>query len=172
MTDVILAVLGRRETARGVLDAAQCLAALAGRASIMVLAVDPPPPANPLAAEALMAEVGDVAASRNRDRGRIASLKTIFDASASGARRTGVTVRWNEVEGAEGVVVEERGRRADFVVIARPTPDDDAPTRRESPAALFHTERPVLVVPEARSVQSACDSHPGSIFSRASAPSC
>ena len=86
MTDVILAVLGRRETAHAVLDAAQRLVALVGQASIVVLAVDAPPPANPLAAEALMAEVGDVSASRRRDRRRIASLKAIFDAWASGAR--------------------------------------------------------------------------------------
>ena len=153
MADVILAVLGRQETAHGVLDAAQCLAALVGRANIVVLAVDAPPPASPLAAEALMAEVGDVEASRQRDRRRIASLRTIFDAWAGGARQAGITVQWNEVEGAERVIVEERGRRADFVVIARPTEDDDAPTRREFQAALFHTERPVLVVPEAKSAR-------------------
>ncbi len=151
MADVILAVLGRRETAHFVLDAAQCLAALVGRANIVALAVDAPPPASPLAAEALMAEVGDVEASRERDRRRIASLKTTFDAWASGARQTGITVQWNEVEGTERAIVEERGRRADFIVIARPAEDDDAPTRREFQAALFHTERPVLVVPEVTS---------------------
>ena len=44
MPDVILAVLGRQELARGVLDAAQCITALVGRASIIALAVDAPPP--------------------------------------------------------------------------------------------------------------------------------
>ncbi len=148
MADVILAVLGRQETAHAVLNGAQCLAALNGQANIVVLAIDAPPPTSPLAAEALMAEVGDVEASRERDRTRIASLKTTFDAWASGARQAGITVQWNEAEGAERVIVEERGRRADFIVIARPAEDDDAPTRREFQAALFHTERPVLVVPD------------------------
>ena len=68
MVDVIIAVLGHRETARGVLDAAQCLAGLAGRASVIALAVETPPPASPLMAEALMAEMGDVAAAREQDR--------------------------------------------------------------------------------------------------------
>jgi nucleotide-binding universal stress UspA family protein len=148
MADVILAVLGRPKAAHFVLNAAQCLAALIGRASIVALAVDAVPAANPLAAEALMAEVGDVAAARRRNRRRNASLRTIFDAWASDARQAGITAQWTEVEGAENVVVEERGRRADFVVIARPTPDDDASTRREFQAALFHTDRPVLVVPD------------------------
>src|SRR5208337_4107733 len=119
MADVILAALGRRETAHAVLDAAQCLAGLVGRASIIVLTVDPPLPVQPLAAEALMAEVGDVEVVRKRDRRRVASLKTTFDAWAAGARQAGITVQWAEVEGAESVIVEERGRRADFIVIAR-----------------------------------------------------
>jgi nucleotide-binding universal stress UspA family protein len=147
MPDVILAVLGRQESARGVLNAAQCLAALVPRASIVAIAVDAPPPANPLAAESLMAEVGDVAALREQDRKRTALLKATFDAWASDARQAGITVQWNEVEGAANVVIEQRGRRADLVVIAQPMDDDDAPTRHGFQAALFHTERPVLIVP-------------------------
>jgi nucleotide-binding universal stress UspA family protein len=154
MAEVILAVLGRRHTVHAVLDAAHRLAALVGRASIVVLAVDAPPPAFPLAAEALMAELGDVSASRRRDRMRIASLRSSFDAWASDVRQAGIVVQWNEVEGAEMEVVEAHGRRADFVVIARPTQDDDAPTRHGFQAALLHTERPVLVVPQARVTQT------------------
>jgi nucleotide-binding universal stress UspA family protein len=147
MPDVILAVLGRQASARGVLDAAQCLAALVGQASVVVLAVDAPPPANPLAAESLIAEVGDVAASREQDRKRTASLKAAYDAWASGARQAGIVVQWSEVEGAANVVIEQRGRRADLVVVARPMEDDDEPTRHGFQAALFRTERPILVVP-------------------------
>ena len=151
MADVILAVLGRRETAHAVLDAARCLAGLAGRATVIVLAIDTPPPANALAAEALMAEVGDVEGALKRDRRRIASLKFAFDAWANGAREAGITVQWVEVAGSASVLVEERGRRADYIVIAGPAPDDDVATRNEFQAALFHTERPVLVVPKGKS---------------------
>jgi nucleotide-binding universal stress UspA family protein len=147
MTDVILAVLGHRETARSVLEAAQCLAGLVGPARIIVLAVDAPPPANPLAAEALMAEVADAGAVRRRDRRRIAALQASFDAWAGEMRQADIVVQWSEAEGADSVVVEERGRRADFIVIARPDPDDDTATRQAFQAALFRTERPVLVVP-------------------------
>jgi nucleotide-binding universal stress UspA family protein len=147
MPDVILAVLGRQESARGVLDAAQCLAALVPRASIVAIAVDAPPPANPLAAESLMAEVGDIAALREQDRKRTALLKATFDEWTNGARKAGITIHWNEVEGAANVVIEQRARRTDLVVIARPMQGDDAPTRHGFQAALFHTERPVLIVP-------------------------
>lgn len=151
MADVILAVLGRREAAHGVLDAARCLATLTGGASIMVLAVEAPASPGPLAVESLMAEVGDIATVRRRDRRRMASLKTIFDLWAGDARQAGLAVQWNEVAGVAGSIIEARGRRADFVVIARPASDDDATTRQEFQAALFQTERPVLVVPMGKS---------------------
>ncbi len=146
MADVILAVLGRPETAQAVLDAARCLGGLAGHASIIALAIDAPPP-RPLAAEALMTEAGDVEGPRRREQRRIAALKTMFDARASGAQQDGHTVQWVEAAGAESVIVEERGRRADIIVIAQPSPDDDAPARHAFQAALFYTERPVLMVP-------------------------
>jgi nucleotide-binding universal stress UspA family protein len=43
--------------------------------------------------------------------------------------------------------VEAQGSRADFIVIARPTPEDDHVTREAFRAALFRTERPLLMVP-------------------------
>jgi nucleotide-binding universal stress UspA family protein len=44
-------------------------------------------------------------------------------------------------------VVEERGRRADFLVAAQPEAGDDKATWLEFRTALFRTERPVLMVP-------------------------
>jgi nucleotide-binding universal stress UspA family protein len=153
MADVILAMLGRRETARHVLDAAHGLAMLIGRAGVVAVTVRVPPSGHPLAAEALMAEVGDDATARERDRERAASLKTIFEAWADDARQAGIAAQWTEAAGAANVAVEQRGRRADFIVAAQPTDDDDMPTRRGFQAALLHTERPVLVVPAAGSAQ-------------------
>jgi nucleotide-binding universal stress UspA family protein len=152
MADVILAITARRETAQAVMDAATCLAGLVGHAGVIVLAVETPPPVRPFAAEALMAEADDGEGGQKRDRRRIASIKSAFDAWAVGARKAGITVQWAEAEGAETAIIEERGRRADYIVIARPLPDDDATTRHGFQAALFHTERPVLVVPKGRSL--------------------
>jgi nucleotide-binding universal stress UspA family protein len=145
VADVILAILGRQQTVHAVLDAARCLAGLAVRASIIVLAVDTPVPRRPLAAEALMAEIEDARTLRPRDRCRIASLKDSFEAWAAGARHDGITVQWAEEAGSAGV--EQRERRADYIVIARPARDDDTTTWHEFRAALFESDRPVLVVP-------------------------
>jgi nucleotide-binding universal stress UspA family protein len=113
----------------------------------MVLAVDGPASAGPLVAQTPMAETQDIEASPNHDRERIAKLRTTFDAWASCIRQDDTAVQWNEAHGAESNIIEERGRRADFIVIAQPTPSDDAATRHEFHAALFRTERPLLVVP-------------------------
>jgi len=43
--------------------------------------------------------------------------------------------------------VEARASRADFVVLARPAPEDDRATREAFHAALFRSERPLLMVP-------------------------
>ena len=117
----------------------------------MVLAMVTPPPAAPYAAEALVAELADIVSSHQHDHLPVAALKSLFDAWASAPRPPEITVHWNEVEGSEAAIVEARGRRADFVVIARPTEADDAPTRHAFQAALFRTERPVLVVPAGKS---------------------
>jgi nucleotide-binding universal stress UspA family protein len=43
--------------------------------------------------------------------------------------------------------VEARGSRSDFIVVARPDPQDDRATRHAFRTAVFQTERPVLMVP-------------------------
>jgi nucleotide-binding universal stress UspA family protein len=43
--------------------------------------------------------------------------------------------------------IKARGSRADFLVAAQPVPQDDRPTRLAFRAALFASERPVLMVP-------------------------
>ncbi len=51
-------------------------------------------------------------------------------------------------DGADvAAAVEARGSRADFIVIARPTPADNHATRDAFHAALFRTDRPLLMVP-------------------------
>jgi nucleotide-binding universal stress UspA family protein len=45
------------------------------------------------------------------------------------------------------LVVEERGRRADWIAIERPAPHDYGASWQALRAAMFATERPVLIVP-------------------------
>jgi len=145
MRAVILVVLERPEVAAALLNAASCLAELADGARINVLSVHEPPPTAPLRAEMLMEEAAaDLAADQPS---RAAALKTLFDAWIAGDSAAGAAAHWVAAEGSAAGIVEERGRRADFVVVAQPAADEDRTARRAFHAALFQTERPVLVVP-------------------------
>jgi nucleotide-binding universal stress UspA family protein len=147
MPDVILAVLGRKEMALDVLETARHLAVLIGQANVIALAVEMPSLASPLAAEALIAEAADAAVLREQDRKRTAALAALFDQWAPRAQQAGIAVRWRKIVGAPNSVVEQMGRRTDFIVIAQPMADDDAHASREFHAALLRSERPVLVIP-------------------------
>src|SRR5581483_9346004 len=76
---------------------------------------------------------------------RAASLRTSFDAWA--ANVIGVTTEWIDIDGIVELVVEERGRRADCLVIEQPSRHDYGTCWQILSAALFSTDRPVLVVP-------------------------
>lgn len=123
MSEVILVVLQRPETASGVLRAAERCAALAGGAHVTALACQP--------------SAGSVQTS----------LKAQFDAWIAASHERPVTGQWHEVTENSAAVVEERARRADLIVIARPAEDDDKVARLVFRTALFSSERPVLVVP-------------------------
>jgi hypothetical protein len=99
-----------------------------------------------LVAEALIAEAAHVAELHQQDRERAVSLEAAFDTWAPTARQAGIAVQWHRVTHAATNVIEQMGRRADFIVIARPAADDDPHTRRGFQAALLRSERPVLVV--------------------------
>lgn len=59
----------------------------------------------------------------------------------------GASVTWIEETGREDEVTAQRGRLADLIVIARPTPEMDVTSRMTLNAAIRETGRPVLVVP-------------------------
>ena len=149
MSDVILVVLGRPGVAAHLLRAAECLAGLTGGARVNVLAVRTPPEFAAVAAEANLSAgfLKDLAAAED-ERG--AALEAAFTHWTAGLTEAHFTARWSSVEGPADRVVGEEGRRADFVVSARPTSGDDNVTRQAFRAALFRTERPVLVVPPGR----------------------
>jgi nucleotide-binding universal stress UspA family protein len=144
MSDVILAVLERPEAAAHLLGAAERLAALTGATRVNVLAVRTPPGYAALGSEVAVGELLTDLMAIEDDR--IAALEAAYRHWAAGMTEESLTSRWSSVEGLADSIVNE-GRHADFVVVGRPTRDDDEPMRRAFHAALFNTDRPVLVVP-------------------------
>jgi nucleotide-binding universal stress UspA family protein len=142
-------VLERPEAAAHLLHAAECLAVLTGGARVNALAIRTPPGYAALTAEGAVS--GDLleALVAEEDQ-RVAKLKAAFDTWVAGAEEAPFTARWSAVDGLADAILGREGRGADFVVVARPVSGDEEPTRRAFHAALFRTERPVLVVPPGR----------------------
>ena len=123
MSEVILVVLQRPDTATDLLLAAERFAALADGARLNVTPVT------------------DVASP---------ALEACYKDWLAGPHATVAEARWNPIVGDATSAVEERGSRADLIVIARPAEDDDHGIRQIFRAALLKTARPVLVVPPGR----------------------
>lgn len=146
MAGVILVLLERPNSAAGLLAAASCLAELIGGARVDVLVVRMPPEATIIPSEEILTPRQE-AYIKERERARAAELKVAFDTWASAPPPDGVTAVWCDIEGLSDVAIKEWGRRADVIVLRRPTKHDHLPAQQEIHSALFATDRPVLVVP-------------------------
>jgi nucleotide-binding universal stress UspA family protein len=147
MSAVVLAVLDHPVAARGVLNAAACLAGLAGTGRINALLVRTPPEATIAQGEQILTAQRE-SELRAIEARRAAAIQAVFDAQLPAMEQAGIEARWLDVDGLAEMVVEERGSRADFLVLEQPIRHDYGPGWRALRAALFDTDRPVLVVPD------------------------
>jgi nucleotide-binding universal stress UspA family protein len=149
MSSVVLAIVESPQVAPRTLAAAARLAHLMENARVEVLVVRMPPEATILPSEEVLTRKRELEI-RAGEQQRVTALKAIFDAWAAGAQQAGIATEWSDVEGQSDAVVEEWGRRSDIVVLKRPARQDHVPERQAIHAALFDTDRPVLVVPPER----------------------
>ncbi len=146
MAGVILVVLDRPEAAAGLLTATLRLAVLCGAGRINALLVRVPPHASLMQSEEILTEQRE-AELRAAEAGRAAAIRSAFEAWEPQARLLGLDLDWIDTDGVPELIVEERGKRADFLVVERPTGDDYGISWQGLRAALFASDRPVLVVP-------------------------
>ncbi len=147
MSSVILAVLDHPSASGGLLAAAGCVADLVGGARVNALLVHIPPEATIVASEEVLTLRRETEI-RALEASRAAAARAMFHAWAE-TTPLGATARWIEVEGMAEEVVREWGRRADWIVVERPARHEYGTTWHGIRAALFTTDRPVMVVPPA-----------------------
>jgi nucleotide-binding universal stress UspA family protein len=128
-----------------VLAAAERLVELTGAVRINVLAIRIPPIETVMPTEEILSEKAEMRI-RADEQQRADRLKSIFDAWAVTVPQTVVTA-WYDVEGRADAVIGEWGRRADVIVMKRPGARPPETERQAVHAALFDTDRPVLMVP-------------------------
>ena len=146
MSAVTLAVLDHPAAADAVLVAARRLAELTDAGRITALLVRTPPEAGMAQGEEILTAQRE-AELRAAEAQRADAVRTVFDAWLPGAEQAGIAAEWIDIDGIAEQIIEERGARADFLVIERPARNDYGTSWHALRAALFTTERPVLVVP-------------------------
>ncbi|HSZ91551.1 MAG TPA: universal stress protein [Acetobacteraceae bacterium] len=143
MPGVILVLLGDPAAAPRLLAAAARLAEVTGGAAINALIVRSPPLASIIASEEVLTKRRE-ALLRAEEQARADSLSEIFRNWAS---RENGQPHVSEVEASVTDAIVQRGPAADFVVIEQPVRRYDGTAWQAMLAALFETDRPVLVVP-------------------------
>jgi len=144
MPGAIFTLVEHPESGEQTLAAARHLASLMGFNKIEVLAIQGP-------AEMAMMPAGNVAAPAQAndagctERDCIQKLHRQFDAWAAETKIPGLKVQWNEIKGLPDTLIGEWGRRSDFVVLNRQVRCNRVSDRLAMQAALFDTDRPVLI---------------------------
>jgi nucleotide-binding universal stress UspA family protein len=145
MSNVILAILTRTETASTVLAATERLAVLLGGARFEILVMRVPPISTILPTEEILTKEQEQKI-RDHENDRVAALHKFFETWA--ARHGGVAEpKWIDEEGLTEDLVKKWGERADYIVVGQPAAHGTHTEYEALHTALFASERPVLIVP-------------------------
>lgn len=148
MAGVILVVLDHPAATQALLDAARQLAEHCGATRINAMVVRAPPETLISPSEEVLTEQREEYL-RAMEADRAGKVREVFDAWAATAPSS-VQVEWIDTDGIAELLVEERGRRADFIVVEQPSRSDYGTSWHALRAALFASDRPVLLVPGGR----------------------
>ena len=145
MASVILAVLDHPAAAQALLTAARRLAEDSGARRINALAVRAPPETMVSPSEEVLTEQRE-ATLHAAEADRVAKVRHVFDAWVADMPAA-IRTEWIDIDGVAELLVEERGRRADCIVVEQPSRQDYGISWHALRAALFSSHRPVLLVP-------------------------
>lgn len=145
MSSVVLAVLTEIESTPTVLSAAKRLSDLCGGAYIEALVVRVSPISTIMITEEVLT-TDQEKEIRSHENKRAELLKSAFDRwqEESGAD---CKIKWINAEGVSTKLVNDWGKRADYIVVSRPISGHGGSEYESLHSALFASERPVLVVP-------------------------
>lgn len=146
MSNVILAVLTEIESTPTVLSAAKRLSDLFGGAYIEALVVRVAPISTIMVTEEVLtpSQENEIRSHENK---RADLLKGAFDRWLESLGEGNHKVKWISAEGVTAKLVNEWGKRADYIIVSKPAPGHSNSEYESLHSALFDSERPVLVVP-------------------------
>ena len=141
----LLAVLTDAKTGRSVFETARAAQRHRG-CHIDALHVRPDPVAGlPLVGEAMAGSMVEemMAIAEKESAARAAAVRGMVDTLGAG----NANLSWIDANGAEDQVVSLRAGRADLIVLARPTGENETTALMTLNAALMQSARPVLAAP-------------------------
>jgi nucleotide-binding universal stress UspA family protein len=145
MPETILLLSRAPDEINSLLGAGARLAANMGGARINVLAIRETVQVTPNGAVTLAGRAEAWVAAEDEERQRISALKELFGEWTT-VTESHADAHWFEVEGDTKDVVAQWGRRADAIVVGKPS-SEDLLGRQAFRIALFGTDRPILMVP-------------------------
>lgn len=145
MPETILLLSREPDEAHSLLGAGVRLAANMGGARINVLAIRETVQVTPAGAATLVGRAGALIEAEDEEEERISALRQSFREWTTD-KDARVDAHWFEAEGDTADVVAQWGRRADAIVVGKPSPKD-ALGRQAFRTALFGTDRPILMLP-------------------------
>ena len=141
----VLAVLDRAETVPAVLDAALAWPGQGAGVPLRVLALHAAPASSFLPSEEVL--TAERAAELDAARRSRLDATRVAVAAWTRAQPDAPEIVWAEVEGHPAAAVAAHGRAATAIVLARPGAHDPPAGREAVHAALFDTDRPVVLLP-------------------------
>lgn len=145
MSNVILAVLTEVESTPSVMNAAKRVSDLLGGAYIEALVVRVAPISTIMVTEEVLTPAQEKEI-RDHETKRSDLLKAAFDRWQA-ERGEGVKVKWISAEGVSAKLVNDWGKRANYIIVSKPVVGHNNTEYEALHSALFASERPVLVVP-------------------------
>ncbi len=145
MSNVVLALLTKTETAPAILKGAGQLARLLGDARVEGMVILTAPMSTIMPTEEILSKEREQEI-RDHEKSRAQALHRVFDQWA-GELNSALSVEWVEKEGTPEELIESYGGRADYIVVGRPDAHAERDEQTALHTALFETDRPVLIMP-------------------------
>jgi len=145
MSSVILTLLTNTETAPTLLAAASRFSALLGDVRLEVMVVRIAPMSTIMPTEEILSKEAENRI-RTEEHARADRIHHLFDQWASTVH-TKIVPTWVDEEGDVVELVKKWGERSDYIVVGRPEAHANHGAHAAVHAAIFSTDRPVLIVP-------------------------
>ncbi len=145
MPKIIMVLLAKSHSVSLLLTHSAALAALHQQASIKALVMRFEPHPTAIISQNVPTHAGEEKI-RAHEEGRVDQIRLAYEAWCESHRHSSA-IKWHDEEGSPEKIIESCAREVDLIVVARPYLDGDLAEHEAVLAAVFASNRPVLIIP-------------------------